>query len=1362
MIAFNAIHAEITWTLSDDGTLTISGTGDMSYYNPYATYPRYSPWYSKRNKIKNAVIEYGVADIGSYAFWECSNLATITIPNSVTSIGRGAFSGCLALCSITIPNSVTNIGNSAFYSCSGLTSVTIGNSVTSIGESAFMNCSSLTSITIPNSVTSIGVGAFFECSGLTSIIVEQGNKNYDSRNNCNAIIEKESNTLVAGCKKTVIPNSVTSIGDYAFYWCTGLKSVTIPNSVTSIGKKAFDACYNIASATLGMKNIPNKIFYDRSSLSSLTILDGATSIGDSAFYKCSGLTSVTIPNSVTSIGKEAFQECSGLTSITIPNSVTCIERGTFCASGLTSITIPNSVTSIGFAAFASCPSLTSITIPNSVTNIGENAFYNCPSLTSITIPNSVTSLGDYAFYNCPSLTSITIPNSVTSIGNKAFDGTKWYYNQPDGLIYAGHVLYKYKGTMPANSKIVIKEGTTVIANYAFAYCTGLTSVTIPNSVTNIGGAAFAGCSGLTSIIIPNSVTNIGDAAFAGCSGLTSITIPNSVTSIGYRAFAECTGLTSVTIPNSVTSIGDYAFEDCSGLTSITIPNSVTSIGTRAFEDCSGLTSITCEASTPPNCYSNYYSNSFRYVNKNIPVYVPAKSVNVYKNADGWKDFTNIQAIIIEPANISLADASENLIVGMTKKLEATITPEDATTKTITWTSSNTDVATVSSEGIVTAKGGGTTVITATTNNGKTAKCTITVEQPVTAIVLNVTLTSLWVGKTKTLTATVTPTTSSNTAVNWSSSDNNVATVSSKGIVTAKGQGTCTITCTAADGYGTKSTCEITVKQQVAEITLSETTASLWVGDTKTITATTSPTTASNTAVEWSSSDDKVANVSSEGVITANGEGSCIITCSAVDGYGTKTTCEVTVKQQVTEIALSETTASLWVGDTKTITATATPTTASNTSVEWYSSDDNVASVSSDGVITAKGKGTCTITCTAADGYGTKSTCEVTVKQQVTEITLSETNASLWVGETKTITTTTTPTTASNTSVEWSSSDDNVATVSSDGVITAIGEGTCTITCTASDGYGTKSTCEVSVKQQVTEIALSETTASLWVGDTKTITATTSPITASNPSVEWSSSDDKVATVSSEGVITANGEGTCIITCTAADGYGTKSICEVIVKQQVTEIALSETNASLWVDETKTITATALPTTASNTSVEWSSSDDNVATVSSDGVITAKGEGTCIITCTAADGYGIKSTCEITVKQQVTEIVLSETTVSLCLGDTKTITATATLETASNTDVIWSSSDENVATVSADGIVTAKGEGTCIITCTAADGYGTVSVCEVTVMQQATSLEDLRFANDKSPVYNLNGQRISKAHALKGVYIKNGKKYANKN
>ena len=274
--------------------------------------------------------------------------------------------------------------------------------VTSIDTLAFYSCSELTSIDLPNSIIEIGQEAFAMCPGLTSIVVESSNPKFDSRNNCNAIIETADNTLIAGCKNTMIPNSVTKIGNFAFRGCTGLTSVDIPNSVTVIGWYAFEGCDGLNSIV-----IPNSV----------------TVIGDFAFDKCIGLTSIVIPNSVIEIGEGAFYSCSGLTSIVIPNSVTSIGNEAFQSCWrLTSVNIPNSVTAIGNETFSGCIGLTSIVIPNSVISIGDRAFYNCSALTSIDIPNSVTAIGARAFYSCIGLTSIVIPNSVTSIGQWAFTG----------------------------------------------------------------------------------------------------------------------------------------------------------------------------------------------------------------------------------------------------------------------------------------------------------------------------------------------------------------------------------------------------------------------------------------------------------------------------------------------------------------------------------------------------------------------------------------------------------------------------------------------------------------------------------------------------------------------------------------------------------------------------------------------------------------------------------------------------------------------------------------------------------------------------------------------------------------------------
>ena len=523
---------------------------------------------------------------------------------------------------VVIPDGVTSIGSDAFWECKNLTSVTIPESVTSIAWRAFCLCNNLTSITIPASVTSIGNPAFISCNGLTDIRVEENNPKYDSRENCNAIIETESNTLILGCKDTVIPTSVTSIGEGAFDDCIGLVNMTIPTNITSIGRYAF--------------------------------------------YGCSGLTSIVIPASVTSIGEWAFGD-SKLTSIRVEesnpkydsrencNAIIETESNTL-VSGCKNTVIPKSVTGIGEGAFEGCE-ITNMVLPEKVTSIENRAFYRCRQLTSITIPSSATSIAGSMIGMCDKLTSVrveennpkydsrencnaiietesntllrgcnatTIPRGVTSIGGWAFDYC-------DGL-----------------TSVTLPEGVTSIGDYAFFGCSALKDVTISETVTNIGDYAFSNCGSFTDIVIPEGVTSIGDAVFQLCDGLKSVKIPENVTSIGYEAFFNCSSLTSIKIPEKVTSIGRFAFYNCSGFTSIKIPEKVTSIEYGAFYGCSGLADIII-----PESVTDIGDEAFYGCSKELTIYGTAGSyAEAYAIKNHIKFSTGMPSQPVEKKKIS--------------------------------------------------------------------------------------------------------------------------------------------------------------------------------------------------------------------------------------------------------------------------------------------------------------------------------------------------------------------------------------------------------------------------------------------------------------------------------------------------------------------------------------------------------------------------------------------------------------------------------------------------------------------------------------------------------------------------------------
>ena len=511
-------------------------------------------------------------------------------------------------------------------------SVTIGDGVTSIGDWAFYNYyTKLASITIGKDVSGIGYKAFENDGTLTGITVDPANATYSS-DEYGALFNKDKTELIkfpSAKTSYEIPDSVTKIGDYAFYRCSSLTSVTIPDSVINIGNSAFAYCKALTSVTIpdSVISIGNSAFNHCDQCTSFTIGNGVKSIGGSAFSYSPAFTSITIPDSVTSIGGSAFYECDGLTSITIPDSVTTLGSGAFTlCSALTSVTLGNGISEIKSQTFFSCYALTNVTIGNNVKSIGENAFYYCSKLSGIVIPDSVTDIEEGAFFHCNSMTSATIGNGVKTIGPRAFDYCQKLTSItiPDNVTKIGGSAFYH---CDALESVTIGNGVTKILNSTFSVCTSLSEVTLGSNITSIGDSAFSSCDGLTEITIPDGVTTIGKSAFNSCDGLISVTIPDSVTSIGESVFSSCISLTGITvepdntayssdeygvlfnkdkteliqypiantrtsyeIPDGVTSIGKSAFRKCSTLTSVIIPSGVTSIGESAFYGCSALTS----------------------------------------------------------------------------------------------------------------------------------------------------------------------------------------------------------------------------------------------------------------------------------------------------------------------------------------------------------------------------------------------------------------------------------------------------------------------------------------------------------------------------------------------------------------------------------------------------------------------------------------------------------------------------------------------------------------------------------------------------------------------------------------------------
>ena len=658
----------------------------------------------------------------------------------------------------------------------------------------------------------------------------------------------------------------------------------------------------------------------------------------------------------------------------------------------------------------------------------------------------------------------------------------------------------------------------------------------------------------------------------------------------------------------------------------------------------------------------------------------------------------VTAALVPVESIKLDKESLNLVEGAKATLTATVTPDNATDKTVTWTSSDEAIATVVN-GEVTAVKEGTASITAKAGD-KEATCKVTVTKniiAVTSVTLDKTSLELVEGDETSLTATVTPDNATDKTVTWTTSDAAIATVND-GKVTAVKEGNATITAKAGDK---EATCSVKVAEKVIEvesITLSKTTLNLKKGESETLTATVSPDNATDKTITWSTSNAEVATVEN-GKVTAVKSGTATITAKA----GEKTaTCAVTVTTPVESVALDQTSVTLEEGKTLKITATITPTDADDKDITWSTSNAAVASVEN-GVITAVAEGSATI---AASAGGKSASCKVTVQRKVipvTSVTLSKTTLSIGKGQSETLTATVAPDNATNKTVTWSTSDTQVATVDQNGKVTAVDGGTATIKAAC----GEKSAeCAITVTVSVESITLDKASLELKKGESANLVATVGPANADDKTVTWSSSAPEVATVEN-GKVTAVKSGSAIITASAGNKSAT---CTVSVTTPVTGVTLDLSSITLEEGQSTTITATVSPEDADNKTLTWSSDKANIATVDNAGKVTAVAEGTATIKATVGE---FSASCTVTVSKKViavTEVTLNMTSLELVVGDEVTLTATVKPDDATNKTVTWSTSNSDVVTV-VDGKVKAVKEGNATITARAGEKSAT---CTVTV------------------------------------------------
>lgn len=972
-VASGSCGDNATWTLDSEGTLTISGSGEMKDY----WYD--SPWYASKNSIVSVVVNNGITHIGDAAFQDCLNITSITLPKTISTIGDNAFYGCRELERINIPEQVNIIDQYTFFGCMKLKKILLPENITTIENNAFGHCFSLCEINIPSSLQTISSSAFCR-TPIETITISNEHSRYKIDND--VLVDKTSNTIVKclkGKKGTyIVPDNIKIIGNSAFYGCKDLTNLIMPDSIVKIQSSAFED----------------------SGLKFIHWSQNLTTIGDYAF-SYADLEDISIPNSVTEVGESAFYECKSLKNVHIPQNVTNIGVYAFRNSGVENVYISEGIKTLSSKMFAYCDNLTNISIPYSVVNISSSAFVECENLKNI-----------YYAGSADSWDAITIKsgNDILNKANLFVDCSAENITSFTLSTNELSLLVGYEEKLSVS--ILPKESNMTIINWSSSD----ESVAVVDSWGQVRGIS----EGTAVIIAEDETGNYMDACVVEVQNPTlvnKIELDKSQISI---VEGESETITAAISPSNATN------------SNIVWSSSDESVATVSNGVVTAVSAGSAEIKV-----SSEDGNAIATCNVNVE-----------------KKYA-LEKISFESSKLTI-DA------GSTANIKVLYTPENATYKNVTWKSSRPAVATVEN-GTVKGISAGTSVITATSEDGGfKATCIVTVVQPVkvTGITLDKSTADIILNNTETLVATISPTDATNKNVIWKSDNANIASVEN-GMVSAKSVGTTKVYAISEDGEY-KAECIIKVLPiPVTGITLDKTELSLNIGSTSKVNATVLPENAENKNVSWTSSNTDVADVDSNGNITAKSIGNTEIKAETEIG-GYTAICKVSVLPiNVSGIALSSSEVSLAEKATTTISATITPENATDKTVIWSSNNEKVATVTN-GVITGISEGTAVIIAKTNDGNYT-AYCAVTVtaaKVSVKSISLNQSSLTIVEGYTDTISASIKPENATNQNVLWSSNNKNVATVEN-GMITAVTPGTAVIIATAEDG-GQIATCIVNV------------------------------------------------------------------------------------------------------------------------------------------------------------------------------------------------------------------------------------------------------------------------------------------------------------